>query len=59
MKLIGVPEVAKLVGHSQQWTRTLIRRGQIKATQLGGRWLVDPADVEAYIMKRVESTEGK
>ncbi len=47
---IGVAEMAKLLGVTPQWARTLLRRGAFASGQLtSGTWLVDRDEVLASL----------
>jgi excisionase family DNA binding protein len=54
---IAVPEAASILGLSPGRVRALVARGQLSASKLGGRWLVERAAVEAR--KRQEVSDGR
>jgi excisionase family DNA binding protein len=54
---IAVPEAASILGLSPGRVRALVAQGQLSASKLGGRWLVERAAVDAR--KRQEVSEGR
>jgi excisionase family DNA binding protein len=45
---IGTSEAARILGKTQAQVRDMIQRGELKPIQkVGGRWLLDSAQVEA------------
>lgn len=40
--LVTVADAAHRLGRSEQWVRTLLRRGQLTGRRAGRAWLVDP-----------------
>lgn len=54
---IAVPEAASILGLSPGRVRALVAQGQLSASKLGGRWLVERAAVEAR--KRQEVSDGR
>jgi excisionase family DNA binding protein len=59
--LLGVGEVARLLGCTRQHAWRLVRRGPgkdgIKAVEVGSRWLVRRADLERWQQQRKEQDE--
>ena len=47
MKIIGTGEAARRLGVSDARVRALIESGRLKATKVGGAWLIDPKDLGA------------
>lgn len=47
--LIEVHTVARRLSVSDEFVRRLLRSRKLKAVRLGGRWRVDPHDLEAFI----------
>lgn len=54
-QLIETSTAATLLGCSERNVRALAARGTLTAHRIGGRWFVDPADVEA----RSNRTRGR
>ena len=53
-RLISLAEAAKLYGFSQDYLRTIARKGRLKAQKIGNSWATTPKDVETYIQSRDE-----
>lgn len=49
---VTVKEAAAMLGYTEQWTRTLIRRGFIKATKISRDWLINRTDLERFKWER-------
>lgn len=49
---VTVKQAAEVLGHTEQWTRTLIRRGFIEAQKFGRDWLVSRASIDTYKRER-------
>ena len=49
---VTVKQAAEILGHTEQWTRTLIRRGFIQAQKFGRDWLVLRASIDTYKRER-------
>jgi excisionase family DNA binding protein len=47
--LLTTGEVAEQLRTSRQTVGNWIRRGWLRAYRAGGRWLVDPKDLEAFV----------
>jgi excisionase family DNA binding protein len=47
MQIIGTTEAAKRLGVNTSRVRALIDSGRLKATKVGGAWLIDPKDLDA------------
>jgi len=47
MKIIGTTEAARRLGVNARRVRALIDSGRLKATKVGGAWLIDPKDLDA------------
>lgn len=47
-KRLSVPMVAKRLGVSSNTTTRIIERGELRATRIGGRWLVWESDLQEY-----------
>lgn len=46
--LITTTEAAKRLGYSAKWfLRTYVQPGKVPAVKIGGRWLIDEADLAA------------
>ncbi|MFF0862340.1 helix-turn-helix domain-containing protein [Nonomuraea sp. NPDC003560] len=52
---VGTEEAAELLGITARGVRDLCRRGTLPAVQVGGRWVIDRADLVAYADKRSRS----
>jgi excisionase family DNA binding protein len=50
--LLEVAHVAHRLRFTEDHVRTLLRTGQLPASQFGNRWRVKPADLEAFIDSR-------
>jgi excisionase family DNA binding protein len=48
-ELLTVDDVSRITRLSKYTIRATIREGELKATKLRGRFLVEPADLEAWI----------
>src|SRR3712207_2990243 len=46
-QLLTLPEAADRLGVNQRRVRAMIKSGQLEARKVGGRWLLDPAAVDA------------
>jgi len=53
MKIIGTTEAAKRLGVNASRVRVLIDSGRLKATKVGGAWLIDPKDLDAVKDRKV------
>ena len=53
MKVIGTIEAARRLGISDARVRALIMSGRLKATKVGGAWLIDPKDLNAVKDRKV------
>jgi excisionase family DNA binding protein len=53
MKIIGTTEAAKRLGVNTSRVRALIDSGRLKATKVGGAWLIDPKDLDAVKDRKV------
>ena len=53
MKVIGTIEAARRLGISDARVRALIMSGRLKATKVGGGWLIDPKDLNAVKDRKV------
>ena len=47
MQIIGTTEAAKRLGVNASRVRALIDSGRLKATKVGGAWLIDPKALDA------------
>ena len=55
---VGAGQVATLLGCSQAWARSLLRRGEFaSARRRGWAWEVDEIEVMAWMLARVSATE--
>ncbi len=54
---LTVGEVARALRLTEERVRQLIRQRQIKATKIGG-WLVQPADLSAFVASRSNMAES-
>jgi excisionase family DNA binding protein len=52
MKIIGTTEAAKRLGVNASRVRALIDSGRLKATKVGGAWLIDPKDLDAVKIRK-------
>lgn len=52
MSRLTVPEVAEEWRCTAQHVSDEIRRGNLRAAKVGGRWLVEEADAKAYLVAR-------
>lgn len=50
---LTVPEVAQRLGYHPDHVRRLLKAGTIKGERVGGRWLLDPVEVE-----RIKALQG-
>ena len=48
MKLLSVPEVAKLLGVTEETVRRHVRSGKLLAEKLGHQWFVHVNDLESF-----------
>jgi len=57
-KQIGLVDAAHRL--SQSWARTwdMVLRGELAGTKVGGRWLVDEADVDRVLRERRRPLAG-
>ena len=46
--LWGVDAIAKVIGRTYRQTYHMIRTGHLPAKQVGGRWVVSRAELEAF-----------
>jgi len=53
MKIIGTTEAGRRLGISDARVRALIESGRLKATKVGGAWLIDPKDLNAVKERKV------
>ena len=53
MKVIGTIEAGRRLGISDARVRALIMGGRLKATKVGGAWLIDPKDLNAVKDRKV------
>ena len=53
MKIIGTTEAGRRLGISDARVRALIESGRLKATKVGGAWLIDPKDLDAVKERKV------
>ena len=51
---LTVPEAAKLLDYHPDHLGRLLRAGRVKGERVGGRWLIDPAEVD-----RVKALQGQ
>ena len=51
-RLISMGEAAKLYGFTRFHFSQLARKGRLKASMVGGRWVTTPAAVEEYLESR-------
>lgn len=51
--LLTVDELAQTWRATPATVRALISAGQLPASKIGGRWLIAPADAEAYRQARM------
>jgi excisionase family DNA binding protein len=60
-KLLTMEEAADLLNVSASQMYALLRRGEVRALQLGGRgqWRIDPPDLDAYIEESKARTEAE
>lgn len=60
-KLLTMEEAADLLNVSASQMYALLRRGEIRAFQLGGRgqWRIDPPDLDAYIEESKQRTAAE
>jgi excisionase family DNA binding protein len=58
-RFLTVPQVAEELATSEVQVIAMLRRGDIRALQLGGRrqWRIERAELEAYIQRCYEETE--
>lgn len=49
MTLLTVPEVAERLRSSERFIADAIRRGDLPASKVGRRWVVDDSDVDTYL----------
>ncbi|MFF9215506.1 helix-turn-helix domain-containing protein [Streptomyces viridosporus] len=58
--MLGMGEVAALIGCTPQWARRLAARGEIPdARRVGRIWLVPASSVDAFRHEREEDTSGE
>jgi excisionase family DNA binding protein len=57
MKLLTLPQVAKLLQISESFAYRLAQNGEIPAVRMGRSVRVRPVDLERYIEKRVDSSQ--
>ena len=48
MKLLSVPQVAKLLGVTEETVRRHVRSGKLLAEKLGHQWFVHVNDLESF-----------
>jgi excisionase family DNA binding protein len=60
-QLLTMEEAADVLNVSASQMYALLRRGEIRALQLGGRgqWRIDPPDLDAYIESSKQRTEAE
>jgi excisionase family DNA binding protein len=58
-KLIGIVDVAQLIGVSADSVRRLIKRGQIRSVRVLGRVMVPRAEVDRLCAGQVEATTSQ
>jgi excisionase family DNA binding protein len=56
-ELRGVAQEAARIGVSKAWLYTEIREGRFPHVRLGGRVLLDPAEVDAFLAARAVGVE--
>lgn len=57
MRFLEVSHVAHRLSFSQEWVRRLIREKKLKAIRLGGRWRVDPEDLQRFLEAQQAASE--
>lgn len=50
--MLSMSEAARLLGQTQRQVRYQVKRGQVKATKVGGRWMIDEADLPATASRK-------
>ena len=56
--LLEVAHVAHRLSASQEFVRRLIREKKLAAIRLGARWRVDPQDLQAFLDKQRQASNG-
>ena len=49
---LAIEEVAEKLEVHERTVRGYIRRKQLRATKIGGRWRITPADLQTFLDKR-------
>jgi excisionase family DNA binding protein len=60
-RFLTLADVAEVLNISLSQTRALVRSGELKAIQVGGRhqWRVEDAELEAYIQRMYARTQER
>jgi excisionase family DNA binding protein len=51
-KALSITKVSRALDVSENTTRRLIKSGRLRASRVGQKWRVFPADLEAYLGER-------
>jgi excisionase family DNA binding protein len=57
--LLRVPDVAGILGISENQVHRMLKRGELKATKLGAGWRITQDDLIAYLKSKGFSFEPK
>ncbi|WP_271395468.1 helix-turn-helix domain-containing protein [Neomicrococcus lactis] len=60
-RFLTLPDVAEILNVNVPQVRALVRSGELKGVQIGGRgmWRVEDVQLEAYIKRAYEETEKR
>ena len=51
-RLYSVQDVAKITGYTKQWVCYLIKTGRVKATMIGGTYVIERDEALKYVGKK-------
>ena len=58
-KIINLEQVAKLLGVSERTVIRLVEKKELIGFKVGRSWKFDETDIEAYIQRQKERSQGK
>jgi excisionase family DNA binding protein len=60
-RFLSLTDVAEVLNVSSAQARALVKRGELKAMQVGGRhqWRIAASDLEAYIQRCYDETQDQ
>lgn len=56
---ISILDVSEILGKSYEWTRQLVRRGEIKQMKVGSRTYFKKEWVKAYLQKNTHAPKAR